>query len=405
MTERILFVPTWRISPIACRSMPGIRSALDEMRAAGYTVDVFTWPCVRGGCEAPPTWAGAADALKDEITEGTHVVAFGAATTISLVAIPRAATPPLSFIALGMAVPNTTLQAIGAPELIDSPEQKIRFSPTETWAGGLLKGVAPDSLAALVKRIDAEIDWAYLAEFQRSFETLNLVREKPFIETPSIFLTTPLDVESRETILRLFFKFVPDADVGALQLWPADLGSRESGQELSSRVLGFINQLSRQREVAAIMFTDIVDSTVLAAEMGDGRWADVIRRHGDLVRRQLGRTDGRIVNTSGDGVFAVFDNPANALRCARLLARQVHELSLSIRAGVHMGEYDIIGDEVGGLAINIAARIAAKAGTDEVLVSDTIKQLLTGSDFVFEDRGMHSLKGIPEDWRVFALTA
>ncbi|MEX2238618.1 MAG: adenylate/guanylate cyclase domain-containing protein [Dehalococcoidia bacterium] len=402
MTERILFVPTWRISPIACRSMPGIRTALDELRR-NYTVDVHTWPCIRGGPEAPASWAGAAECLADSITPETHLVVFGAATPISLMALASGAAKPLSFTALGMAVPNATLHAIGAPELVNSPEQTIRFSPTETWAGGLLKGVDAASLKTLVSRIDAEIDWSYLAEFQRSFETLNLLHERPFIEVPTLFLNTPLDVESRETITKLFLKFVPDAELGALELWPADLGSREAGLELSGRVSRFLDSLSRRRIFAAILFTDIVDSTVLAAEMGDGRWAEVVRAHAGLVRRQLKRNNGALVNTSGDGVFAVFDNPANALRCARLLVRQVHDLGCSIRAGVHMGEYDVIDDEVGGLAINIAARVAAKATADEILVSDTIKQLLVGSDFVFEDRGVHTLKGIPEEWRVHIL--
>jgi class 3 adenylate cyclase len=157
------------------------------------------------------------------------------------------------------------------------------------------------------------------------------------------------------------------------------------------------------RVLATVMFTDIVSSTERAASIGDRRWRDLIETHDRLVRRQLERHRGRAVKSLGDGVLATFDGPARAIGCARAIREGVRELGVEIRAGLHTGECDVIGDDVGGLAVNIGARVGAVAAPGEVLVSSTVKDLVVGSGFRFDDRGTHDLKGVPGEWRLFAV--
>jgi class 3 adenylate cyclase len=156
------------------------------------------------------------------------------------------------------------------------------------------------------------------------------------------------------------------------------------------------------RVLTTLLFTDIADSTTWAAELGDRHWRDLLDQHHDLVRVELGRFGGREVATTGDGFFATFDSPAQAVRCALSAADGVTSLGIEIRAGVHTGEVEVRGDDLGGLAVHIGARVAAAAQPGEVLVSSTVKDLLAGSGVAFEDRGEHELKGVPGAWHLFA---
>ena len=155
--------------------------------------------------------------------------------------------------------------------------------------------------------------------------------------------------------------------------------------------------------LATVLFTDIVESTAKAVELGDRHWRELLERHNELVRRQLLRFRGREIDTAGDGFFATFDGPARAIRCACAITDGVRELGLSIRAGLHTGECEIADSNVAGIAVHTGARVAAQAGADEVLVSNTVKDLVAGSGIEFIDRGAHELKGIPGQWRLFAV--
>lgn len=157
------------------------------------------------------------------------------------------------------------------------------------------------------------------------------------------------------------------------------------------------------RMLATVLFTDIVESTAKAVELGDRQWSELLERHNTLVRRQLLRFRGREIDTAGDGFFATFDGPARAIRCACAITDGVRELGLSIRAGLHTGECEIADSNVAGIAVHTGARVAAQAGADEVLVSNTVKDLVAGSGIKFIDRGAHELKGIPGQWRLFAV--
>ncbi len=157
------------------------------------------------------------------------------------------------------------------------------------------------------------------------------------------------------------------------------------------------------RLLTTLLFTDIVDSTTRAAEWGDRRWRDLLDQHHTLVRVQLERYGGREVSTTGDGFFASFASPTQAVRCALDVAGAIEALGVQIRAGVHTGEVEVRGDDLGGLAVHIAARVSAAAGAGEVLVSSTVKDLVAGAALTFEDRAEHELKGVPGRWRLFSV--
>jgi class 3 adenylate cyclase len=179
-------------------------------------------------------------------------------------------------------------------------------------------------------------------------------------------------------------------------------GVDEVVDEIEEFVTGARTGSDPDRALATVLFTDIVDSTNRAAEIGDRRWRDVLDRHNSLVRTEVERFGGRQVATTGDGIFAAFDAPRNAVRCALTVSDAVKQLDIQIRAGVHTGEVEVRGEDLGGLAVHIGARIAGLASAGEVLVSGTVRDLLAGSGIVFADRGEHRLKGVPGTWRVFA---
>lgn len=179
--------------------------------------------------------------------------------------------------------------------------------------------------------------------------------------------------------------------------------------ELADQVEEFLTGVRRgpepDRALATVLFTDIVRSTDRAAELGDRRWRDVLDAHDATVRGHLDRFRGRLINTTGDGMLATFDSPGRAIRFAMELQERLSEIGLEIRTGLHTGEIELrdAGD-IGGIAVHIAARIMNEAGPREVLVSRTVKDLVAGSTFTFEDRGIRLLKGIPDDWQLFALS-
>lgn len=160
---------------------------------------------------------------------------------------------------------------------------------------------------------------------------------------------------------------------------------------------------ARERVVATVLFTDIVGSVARAWELGDGAWCDLLERHDALVRFELAHHKGQELDTSGDGFFATFDVPSRAIACACAISDAVRSLGLETRAGLHVGELEQLQSKVGGVAVLIGARIAARAKAREVLVSRTLKELVAGSGICFRDRGAHALRGLPGRWRLFAV--
>ncbi len=179
--------------------------------------------------------------------------------------------------------------------------------------------------------------------------------------------------------------------------------SEELLAEVEEFLVGSRDAVESERALATILFTDLVDSTAKAAALGDRAWRQLLERHDAAVRRQLALHRGREVKTVGDGFLATFDGPARAIRCAASLRDELAPLGLEVRAGIHTGEVELIGEDVGGIAVNIGARIGAAAGSGEVLVSSTVRELVVGSGLEFVDRGVRSLKGVPGEWRLFAI--
>jgi class 3 adenylate cyclase len=159
------------------------------------------------------------------------------------------------------------------------------------------------------------------------------------------------------------------------------------------------------RVLATVMFTDVVDATRKAIELGDHRWRDLLTAFQGVARDQVARFRGREIDTAGDGLLAAFDGPARAVRAATAVATEVRPLGLAVRTGVHTGECELMGAKLGGVAVHIGARIAGLAKAGEILVSSTVRDLVAGSGLKFTDRGIHTLKGVPDDWHIFAVDA
>lgn len=168
---------------------------------------------------------------------------------------------------------------------------------------------------------------------------------------------------------------------------------------------GSVGALANDRVLATVLFLDIVGATEVAASLGDRRWGDRLSAHLREARAELARFRGREIDTAGDGLFAAFDAPARAIRCARALRESARRLGLSTRIGVHTGECELIGEKLGGIAVHTGARVASAAQSDEILVTGTVRDLVAGSGLRFDDRGLHPLKGVPGEWRLFALAS
>lgn len=174
-------------------------------------------------------------------------------------------------------------------------------------------------------------------------------------------------------------------------------------EHIEEMVTGARGAREPDRVLATVLFTDIVSSTEQAVELGDRRWRELLADHDQISRQEVDRHRGRWVKSTGDGVLATFDGPVRAIRCAEGLISRTRQRGLRIRAGIHTGECEELGDDIGGIAVHIAARVAALAPADKVAVSRTVVDLVAGSGVDFEDHGDHDLKGVPGFWRLFAV--
>jgi len=231
----------------------------------------------------------------------------------------------------------------------------------------------------------------------------------PSIQVPTlVFVDVDATGESTPEAGRFLAAQIPGA-----RLVEQSSGLVNGGWHWYTRADGIVGEVGRflsgireeeasfDRALATVLFTDIVGSTEKAAELGDSSWRALLERHHATVRAMLARYRGREVDTAGDGFFATFDGPARAVRCAMAIAAAVRPLGIEIRAGLHTGEVELVGDKVGGIAVHTGARVMSMAGPGEVIVSSTVKDLVAGSGLVFEDRGMHPLRGVPDPWHLF----
>jgi class 3 adenylate cyclase len=205
---------------------------------------------------------------------------------------------------------------------------------------------------------------------------------------------------------RIELVYQPDAPwpAGVTPEWELSTARIRARETMISERVAPEVESRRHRALATVMFTDIANSTVLAASMGDKDWRELLATHHDVVRRQLARFDGREARTTGDGFMATFTSPASAVRCGSSVIEEVKRLSIHVRVGLHTGEVEVWGGAIQGVAVHIAERVTGKAGPDELLVSATLRDLVAGSGIQFSDRGYRGLRGVPGRWRLYAAT-
>jgi class 3 adenylate cyclase len=271
-----------------------------------------------------------------------------------------------------------------APSLVGDPEAE------RDWGRFLRAGSSPAGARALMD-LYREVD----------------VREAlPLIAQPTLVLHRSGDVALPVRVGRYLGEHIPGARM--VELPGADhalIGGdvEQLIEEIEEFLTGTRSERPPERVLSTVLFTDIVGSTERAAELGDRRWRELLDRHDRITRDEVERRRGRAVKSTGDGFLATFDGPARAIDCARAVAGGVGDLGLQVRAGVHTGECELRGDDIGGMAVHIGARVAARAEPGEVLVSGTVKDLVVGSGLDFVERGAQELKGVPGVWRLYSV--
>jgi pimeloyl-ACP methyl ester carboxylesterase/class 3 adenylate cyclase len=313
----------------------------------------------------------------------------------------------------GLILVGAYARAVGAVTAYDDPASAER-TVEESWGTG--KGL--EAFAPSVAGEQAFRDW--WARRQRlsasPSDVINLIRMNleldvrhilPAIRVPTLVIHRRDDVRVRSAAGRHLAETIPNATYvelpGADHLCWIDDDGRITGA-IRKFVGASPEAVETDRVLATVMFTDIVDSTRRAMASGDRIWRATLEAHDGVVRMQLQRYRGREVKTTGDGFMALFDGPARAVRCAQEIVRAVRPLDLEIRAGLHTGEVEVMGTDIGGIAVHIAARIAERAGNSEVLASSTVKDLVAGAGIGFADLGAVELKGLSEPMRLFSAT-
>ena len=262
------------------------------------------------------------------------------------------------------------------------------------WRRWLLTSASPGAVASL-RRMNMSIDVRHTLEA---------------IHAPTLVMQRAGDALNELDESRYLANRIPDAELVVL---PGEdhaffVDPAQVVKEVHAFLTGIWDRgdwdlVEPDRVLATVLFTDIVDSTTLMAELGDRAWSEVLEKHNAYVRRQLTRFSGKEISTAGDSFFARFDGPARAIRCASAIVTGVQELGLEVRAGLHTGECEFVGGDVRGIAVHIGARVSAEAAPGEVLVSRTVKDLVAGSGIVFDDRGVVSLKGVPGEWHLYSV--
>ena len=228
----------------------------------------------------------------------------------------------------------------------------------------------------------------------------------PLVQAPALCIYRTEDPDVLIDEGRWIASQIPDAKLVELpgdahMFWAVD--PKEFVDEIEEFMTGRREAAEPERVLATVLFTDIVDSTKRASELGDRRWRSLLEQHNRVTRRELQRWRGTERNHTGDGILATFDGPARAVRAAQAIGQATSQIGMEIRAGVHTGELEIVGENVAGLAVHLGARVASLASSGEVLVSRTVKDLVVGSRLEFESRGTHHLKGVPGEWEVFSV--
>jgi class 3 adenylate cyclase len=362
--------------PVSVQSLPSLEEWMDDLRAV---LDAT-------GSERAAVVGGMAGGFMAALFAATHPQRTSAIVLVDSFAAPWRE-------GLDDSARRGELEARwGTGVMLDqfAPDAADDVAVRQSWGRYERHSVSPGAMSAITRMIEATEIRDVLPAIR--VPALVVARERgPIPATNGRYLA--------EHITGAKFVEIPGSDN---LIWAGDQ-ERLVG-EIQEFLTGVRPAPDIDRVLATILFTDIVGSTDLAAEIGDERWRSLLAGHDRIVRTQLERFRGREVKTTGDGFLATFDGPARAIRCAQAIAAEVRTLDIEVRAGLHTGEVQVLEKDLGGIAVHIGARVAAQAGPGEVLVSSTVRDLVAGSGLEFADRGTHTLKGVPGEWRLFAAT-
>jgi class 3 adenylate cyclase/alpha-beta hydrolase superfamily lysophospholipase len=363
---------------------------------------------------ATPTWEEWAEdlgAVLDAV--GSRQAAIMATLEAGAIAILFAAMHPervkaLILISTGAKYERDEDYPIGvAPQVTDTFVEWVAQSwGTLEFQAAIVPSLAHDraALMRLARMVRASATpRSAAAQYRYIMKTLDVRKALPLIQAPTLIA----HVRDNPLVPIQFGHYLAEHVAGArfVELPGADLAVADVRSLVAEFLTGEHMDFEIERVLTTVLFTDIVASTQHAASLGDREWRAVLDEHDRIVREQLRRFRGHEIKTMGDGFLASFDGPARAIRCAEALGDATSSLNVKLRMGLHTGECEVRGDDLGGLAVHIAARIGALAGVGEVLVSSTVKDLVIGSGIDFADRGEHELKGVPGSWRLFAVKA
>jgi class 3 adenylate cyclase len=414
----IVWVPTWISQVEHLWSHPQIAAGLERIASFARLI---MWDRRGGGLSDPVEGTPPLEEQMDDVLAVMDAVGSERAAIFSTLeggpmAALFAATHPDRVSALILYA--TFARTTWAPDYDWPPSEEDRTARTELavehWGEGFVAGQAAASLmddprwmewAGKMERLSASP--GTIRRMMEAIGEWDVRHVLPSIRVPTLVMHRRDDTFIKVEHSRYLAEHIPGARYVELE-GSDNLFSMGDSEAVIGEAEEFLTGARHEREpdrmLATVLFTDIVDSTSRAAEMGDGAWRQLLDQHHSLVRRCLERNRGREVKMTGDGFLATFDGPARGIRCATSIAEQMRALGIEVRAGLHTGECEVIGDDVGGLAVHIGARVMAQAGPSEVLVSGTVKDLVAGSGIEFQDRGRRELKGVPGEWQLFAVS-
>ena len=407
----IVFVPNWFTCCELLPELPSLRGWVDAMTTLGRLIFFdqpgtgASDPVTPGALPTLEQWADSITAVLDDL--GSREAVLIAPNGGSAPAALFAATHPSRTTAL------VVLEGYSGTEGL-APEE-VRAAVLARWGTGQMQyALNPDMpwneeiRAAWARHERLAASPAAVSLVLRLATELDVRALLPAIRVPTLVLHHTDD----PLVPTVGGKYLADHIPGAKYVELPGRNAfhfvepwRQSFQEIAQFLTGEQAEVADDRVLATVLFTDIVDSTRRAAEMGDRDWHALLDAHDAVVRSQLARFRGREVNTSGDGFLAMFDGPQRAIRCAMAIRDAVQALGIQVRAGLHTGECEVRGDDIGGIGVHIGARVSALAGPNQVLVSSTLRDLVIGSGLEFEDRGVYDLKGVPGEWRLFAVAS
>ena len=414
----IVIVPNWFTCCEALPELPATQAWVEAMASLGRLIFLdqpgtgVSDPVTSGAMPTLEQWADSITAVLDDLAsrEAVLVAVDGAFATAALFAATHPSRTTALVVLEGYSEPIASrLRTDGF-----SPEDFIAAMVAHWGTGEFQHVLNPD----MPWNEEIRATWARHERLAASPRTVSLMMPLltemdvravlPTVGVPTLVVHHADDFFIPPEAGRNVADHISGAkyvEVPGRNMWHFVEPWRSSFQEIAKFLTGHQAEVADDRVLATVLFTDIVDSTRRVAQIGDRDWRALLDAHDAVVRSQLARFRGREVNTSGDGFLAMFDGPQRAIRCAMAIRDAVQALGIQVRAGLHTGECEVRGDDIGGIGVHIGARVSALAGPNDVLVSSTLRDLVIGSGLEFEERGAHELKGVPGEWRLFAVAS